>query len=88
MNANLYAGAGLCPQGNGSRSHGRKTGGNKNYERFLYIYMKKIKSKINFLQKMIRAADRDGSGSVEFNEFMNMMCKNIEVSKRKLYPFH
>jgi Ca2+-binding EF-hand superfamily protein len=32
------------------------------------------------LQKMIRAADRDGSGSVEFNEFMNMMCKNIEVS--------
>ena len=41
----------------------------------------KIKSV--FLQKMIRAADRDGSGSVEFNEFMNMMCKNIEVSKRE-----
>jgi hypothetical protein len=32
---------------------------------------------------MIRAADCDRSGSVEFNEFMKMMCQSIEVRNRK-----
>ena len=30
-------------------------------------------------QEMIRAADTDGSGVVEFNEFMDMMAENVEV---------
>ena len=29
---------------------------------------------------MIRAADTDGSGVVEFNEFLEMMAENMEVS--------
>ena len=29
---------------------------------------------------MIRVADRDGSGTVELNEFMKMMCEATEVS--------
>ena len=28
---------------------------------------------------MIRAADTDGSGVVEFNEFLEMMAENMEV---------
>ena len=32
------------------------------------------------VQKMIKAADSDGSGVVEFQEFMDMICDQMEVS--------
>jgi len=31
------------------------------------------------VQKMIKVADTDGSGSVEFEEFLEMICDQIEV---------
>ena len=34
-----------------------------------------------FLKQMIRAADTDKSGVVEFNEFMEMMADTTEVNK-------
>ena len=30
-------------------------------------------------QKMIKIADKDGSGVVEFQEFMEMICDQVEV---------
>ena len=31
---------------------------------------------------MMKVADLDGSGSVEFNEFMELICDTIEVNKQ------
>jgi hypothetical protein len=40
-----------------------------------------IVKKLNLIfQKMIKVADSDGSGVVEFQEFMEMICDQIEVS--------
>ena len=32
------------------------------------------------VQGMIRVADTDGSGVIEFNEFMELMCDSMDVS--------
>ena len=34
-------------------------------------------------QKMIKIADTDGSGVVEFQEFMEMICDQVEVGSEK-----
>ena len=36
---------------------------------------------------MIRAADTDGSGTVEFNEFMELMADTMEVSQSRVNDF-
>ncbi|XP_023341924.1 calmodulin [Eurytemora carolleeae] len=36
------------------------------------------------LQAMIRAADTDGSGTVEFNEFMELMADTMEVTEEEM----
>ena len=33
---------------------------------------------------MIKAADQDGSGTVEFQEFLEMICDTIEVSDEEI----
>ena len=37
---------------------------------------------------MIKAADTDGSGVVEFQEFMDMICDQMEVFSLCLYGIH
>ena len=34
---------------------------------------------------MIKIADTDGSGVVEFQEFMEMICDQVEVNKTKFF---
>ena len=37
-------------------------------------------------QKMIKIADTDGSGVVEFQEFMEMICDQVEVGSENIWP--
>ena len=44
-----------------------------------FVKSKNISCWTNF-QKMIKIADTDGSGVVEFQEFMEMICDTVEVN--------
>ena len=44
-----------------------------------------IKNLIKIIKEMIRLADKDGSGALDFPEFLNMMKERVSIFFCKLY---
>ena len=43
-----------------------------------------LKLDVSPCQRMIKAADSDGSGVIEFQEFMDMICDQMEVTEEEI----
>ena len=43
-----------------------------------------LKLDVSPRQRMIKAADSDGSGVIEFQEFMDMICDQMEVTEEEI----